>query len=400
MIISTAISVKFWEWEPIRKLSAGPKLLWIGLYTTGAGRLSVPGMFFGSITAMAEATHLLVDEVVLYLDKLLEHELVEYDREHRVLRFTKLPDACEAPNNGNCIRGWWRKFHSVPECQVRDAHVPMLRWLMEQAARENGRKISRDHEAAWSDTFATVQIPVNRKRGSRRLIEHDTSTPQQPSLFSEPDLRHSGADPEIRSDSCVSETIDERYPVERDQDQDQVSVSALGSGSVSGDPDPEPPPMPTASQAEAVPTLPQPLRLVPLPVDERSRLQGEIVRAIGYAHAMAFARVKKAVGSTAFGPSVVDDHAELRALVNAMSSLDGVRERLEYVLEIREKQAIHENSTKYFGAGMWRRGNYDKALSLELADVDGTRAAPGAKRSAFAVMDDVFEQIEAEEKLS
>lgn len=428
--IATQISVRFWEWEAIKNLPVGPKLLWLGLYTSGAGRLSVPGLFFGSITSMAEAVHMPVDETLVYLEQLLKADLVEYDRERRVLRFTKLPDACEAPYNGNNIRGWWRKFQCVPECQVRDAHVATLWWMIETSAKERGKPVSNDHREAWSETFGTVQIPAPRKRGVRSLIDHDTGTHSQPSLFgfmaqgtvpgvsTEPETYPSSPASDSPNDLATPETISKRFAHTRVQDQDRGPETVTGSGSDSY-PDPDPQITSRANQrrdgfipydgpvpaevwaSENRPTCgtiaPPPLRLVPLPVDERSARRAEIVRTIGPKHAMAFQRVKKAIGSTAFGPSVVDDHAELRQLLEEIP-LDDAMERCEHVLAVREAEAVRTNSMQYFGVGMWRRHNFMNALTREVADVDGSRSAPARSADVFSVADDAIEKFFASSK--
>jgi len=414
MSVYTKLGVKFWEWSDINALPAGPRLLWIGLYTSGQGRQSVPGLFYGSITAMADAVHLPVDEVLRYLDTLLEHDLVEYDRERRVLRFTKLPDAGEAPTNGNTIRGWWRKFQIVPQCLVRDAHIVTLRWIMDEWSRENGKPLSADHSKAWAETFGNaslVTIPPPRKRGVRRLLDNDTGTNVQPSLFGSNPFLAQGtlpgttAEPETYSSSPASgslndlatpETLSKPFRKERDQDQDRVKDPDQVSGSGSS-PDPE---VVTPRANPVCGTVsPPPLRLVPLPVDERDRRRAEIIRAIGPKHAMAFQRVKKAIGSTAFGPSVVDDFAELRQLLHEIP-LDDAMERCEHALVVREAEALNSRppSMQYFGSGMWRRRNFENALTREVADVDGSRSAPAARGvDAFEVSAQVFRELAAKE---
>lgn len=409
MSVYTKVGVKLHEWSEFTALPVGPRCLWMGLYTSGAGRQSVPGLFYGSITAMADAVHLPVDEVLGYLDKLLEHDLVEYDRERRVLRFTKLPDAGEAPTNGNTIRGWWRKFQIVPQCQVRDAHIATLRWLMQEWSRENGKPISNDHEKAWSETFGcgAVAIPPPRKRGVRRLLDNDTGTTTQPSLFGNPFLAQgtlpgTPAEPETYpslpasgslNDLAPPETLSKGFRKERDQDQDRVKDPDSGSASGSA-PDPE-----TTQRARACGTVSSPpaLRLVPLPVDDRTRRIAEIVRVIGPAHAMAFQRVKKAIGSTAFGPHVVGSYPELRELLEDLPSLEDAMERCEHVLAVREAEAMTSSSLQYFGAGMWRRHNFENALTRTLADVDGSRPPAGSRPSAFDVADKFFNELNAKE---
>lgn len=411
----TRLGCLFFEWQPIRHLDPTALKVWLVIYT----QCDIPGLWKCDLPDIASKAFLSPEVTLRALDKLRDADLIEFDRTQRVLRLTQLPDAAEWPNSPNILSSWWSIFQRrIPACDVRDAHVATMRWLLEEGAkqvpRSKTRKPSEAHEEIWSETFGTVKIPPRRARGQRRFSDSDTSTPEQPSLFRDPipdpileasvtDVRGPDATPVEVVENVSVGSHTGSHPKILSKRRDTETETDHGSASDSGSPDPEPPGVPTCGTVSSPPPdeTTRPLRLVPLPVDERSRLQSEIIRAIGYAHAMAFQRVKKQVGSTAFGPSVVDDHAELRQLVDAMPSLEGVRERLEYALAIREQQAVHENSVKYFGASMWRRGNYDKALALELKDVDGTRAAPGAKRSAFEVMDEAFDRIiAAEEKLS
>lgn len=179
----TRLGSALWDWEPFTQLADGAQILWLALYTSAEAKRIVPGLWHGSITTMAEAARKPVDETRSNLDKLLEADMVEFDVKLRVLRLTMLPDAGESPANPNVLRGWFRKFSTVPACAVRDAHVPVIRWLMDQWARDNGKAITPGHEQAWVETFGRIAVPAPRKRGVRRLAESDTSTPSQPSLF-------------------------------------------------------------------------------------------------------------------------------------------------------------------------------------------------------------------------
>lgn len=236
----TRFGSSIWNWEPFTQLDCGPQVLWIALYTTEEAKRIMPGLWHGSITTMAEAARKPVDETRIYLDALLEAELVEFDIKLRVLRLTQLPDCGESPPNANVLRGWWRKFTGVPACPVRDAHVTTVRWLMDTWSREAGKPISHGHEEVWKETFGRVVVPPPRRRGVRRLAESDTSTAVQPSLFSRPEtvpalpertvyalpegrsVDNSASDPELNK-IRDSETVSKRFPngLDRDPDQDQ-----------------------------------------------------------------------------------------------------------------------------------------------------------------------------------
>jgi hypothetical protein len=183
----TRIGGGLWDWEPWVNLElADARLLWLALYTTPAARRICPGLWHGGPLAMAEAARMGQSAVLSALDVLLDHELVEYDPRHRVLRLCELPDAGEYPDNGNILKGWWSRFKTVPACPIRDAHVRTIRWIMEQGATDKGRALSHHHHEAWAETFGTVTIPVPRRRGAKRVADSDTSTAAQPGLFGQP----------------------------------------------------------------------------------------------------------------------------------------------------------------------------------------------------------------------
>lgn len=246
----TKLGDGIWNWEPWRRLEGHDdpigcraRMLWLCIYTSPESKRMPPGLWHGSITTMADASGMSANDVFTSLDRLLEHRLVEHDQRLRVLRLTRLPDAHESPSNGNAIRGWYSKFKTVPECAVRNAHVTVIRWLLEEWCRTTGKVLSKDHAQAWSETFGRMEIPEATIRAGQRLIESDTSTPVQTSLFS-PSSRASGLggasephqdrDPkEIRD----SETHGRVTVVGLDQDQDQ-DQDLRSSSSLSGEGDP------------------------------------------------------------------------------------------------------------------------------------------------------------------
>lgn len=406
----TRLGCLFFEWAPIRHLDPTALKVWLVIYTQS----DIPGLWKCDLPDIASKAFLSAEVTLRALDELRAKGLIEFDRVQRVLRLTQFPDAAEWPASPNIIRSWWSIFQKkIPACDVRDSHVATMRWLLEEGARHvprsKTRRPSEAHEEAWQETFATVKIPVPRARGKRRFSDSDTSTPEQPSLFGDPipDPIQSLPPKDVRGPEAtpvdVSETArlgSHRDPILRDQNlrSDPDTDPVMGSGSGSGDPewglaqgtDPGTRTCGTVSTPPAQPAL----RLVPLPVDERDRRRAEIVRIIGPKHAMAFQRVKKAIGSTAFGPSIVDDFAELRQLLSEIP-LDDAMERCEHALAVREAEALHSNppSMQYFGSGMWRRRNFENALTREIADVDGSRSAPGARGSAFEVADDAISKF-------
>lgn len=192
MTLYTRIGACLWNWEPWLALDDGPRNLWLALYTTAEAKRIIPGLWHGSINQMAEASRRSFTDTWKNLDKLLEAEMVEFDQKHRVLRMTMLPDAGEYPASPTILASWWSKFLLVPTCLVRDAHVGIIRWILDTGAKQvkknrSGRPTPA-HEEMWEETFGTIAPVAARRRGIRRLSDqaNDTSTDVQPSLFASP----------------------------------------------------------------------------------------------------------------------------------------------------------------------------------------------------------------------
>jgi hypothetical protein len=170
------------NWPPLRAAGLPARWLWISLYISQ--RRSLPGLFVAGLPAIADVAKMTPDDCLLALDELIaDRDLVEYDREREVLRMTEFPDRFERPANGRHIRSWWTRFRAVPDCAIRNAHIRTLEWLLDDPTHPP----TQDHAKAWSETFGTVQQPVHRHRGVRRLLDNDTSTKVQPGLFQKPE---------------------------------------------------------------------------------------------------------------------------------------------------------------------------------------------------------------------
>lgn len=251
MSVFTAIGSQIWQWEPLRSVVHAhddltgflAQSLWLQLYTMPEAKNGVPGLMIASVNTIAEATGKAADLVRSLLDRLIEHDLVEFDVARRVLRLTQLPDTLEHPPNPNVLRGWWRRFQNIPDCPLKAAHVAVIRWLLEERVRETGKGTNVKIAAVWDETFGTVSIPAPRRRGARRL---------QMNLFPEAsDEQRNGsgngshAVDEVRSEGSSlqnpkpkeirdSETVPEPFRNGRVPDQDLVSGS-LSSGGGSGE---------------------------------------------------------------------------------------------------------------------------------------------------------------------
>ena len=128
---------------------------------------------------MGDAAEQTPNQVYNALDEIIKARLVSYDAENRVLRYRVLPDARERAHTWQAIHGWWRRFNTVPQCPQRDAHVPLLKWMMDQG------EVNEKMSDAWRQTFGTVFVP----RAEPDFVApslFDNSTSVQPSLFSPP----------------------------------------------------------------------------------------------------------------------------------------------------------------------------------------------------------------------
>lgn len=226
----TRIGSNIWSWAPFVSMPSAARCLWLAMYTCAEAKRLPAGLWHGGVGSLMEAAAMDHHEVVSTLDLMLEPKyalrestgpLIEYDQKLRVIRLVELPDAGEEPMNGKAIKGWYTKFITVPPCAVRDAHVSTIRWLIDEGARSRNKRPSADHEQAWDETFGKVQIPVPRRRGVRRLLDADTSTAVQPSLFHP---RASDPLPDTHPDT-VSDTHSEPSP-ETDRSDPVHSPSA------------------------------------------------------------------------------------------------------------------------------------------------------------------------------
>lgn len=235
----TYLPTSLWTWEPFTALPDHARILWLALYTSGTAKRLPPGLWEGSIAVMAETSHQDPDAVRDALDVMLQAGVVEFDQPKRLARLTDLPSTDERPMSANHVKGWWNSFKSLRECPLRNAHIPLLRWLADSVKPELRLKI----DEVWAQTFANLPIPALRHRGVRRLPNSfDTSTPTQPSLFPKADdvdplppdqkLDQSG----LIHRNVVAQTENQGFgggfdtPRDRDRDRDRDLLLGGGSG--------------------------------------------------------------------------------------------------------------------------------------------------------------------------
>lgn len=213
------VGIGIWHWfREIELDDPRDRNLWLALYTSGPAKRICTGLWHGEIPMMAGSASMRVDDCYSALDELIRRGLVEFDRKLSVLRFTKLPDAGERPASWKALKGMWNGFITVPKCAVRDRHVPLMRWLVEQGA------VSPDMETTWKQTFGSIPVPSEAPSPSP-LSDSDTSTRSQPGLFSKTTILQSSG---MTFDSVSIRQGSGRDPepdLDRDQDPDADTQS-------------------------------------------------------------------------------------------------------------------------------------------------------------------------------
>jgi hypothetical protein len=226
----TSLGAQIWRWRRWRNLDATTRLFWLGLYTSLHAKRMVPGLWHGSIPIMVDETGFSPEHVIRSVDRLLEADLIEYDRDTEVIRMTELPDAGEWPSNEMWLKGWWNRFTTVPACAIRDAHVTTLRWILDRGAKDRGKVVSNKVEQVWLETFGRIDIPTQRRRGISRLEgDSDTSTAVQPSLFSAPSLPPR---PSPQTDSITSRATSDQIPFSSENVSEATSEERVSRGSL------------------------------------------------------------------------------------------------------------------------------------------------------------------------
>lgn len=393
------------RWLRLRDLSCETRWLWLALFTDSSR--VIPGLWRGGIGAMSDLANFDRHQTVRCLDQLLEHDLIEYDATHGVLRLTELPDAWEWPMNGSTLIAWWRRFLDVPACPVRDAHLKLVWWLIETATRDStlraGRKneISADIRETWEETFGQIPMPTKRRQGVKRLLDEDTSTPVQPSLFAAspvptPVQSIVSATSPNTTELLVRHGVDHPGERERDSSPDLGSGSSLSpdSGEQVLDQIPEhtPPPGPP-------PTPVRVATVIPMAESEfaiRRKMGDEIWDSLnGRRNALAME-----LGLDP--PRVLHDQLPgRRALAERLrESGDHARDDADHVLAICEAEARASGSMQWFAGCMFEPKSWAFKLALTLADaVQNGKRVRDRQQSANEVVGEVFADLARQEQL-
>lgn len=209
----SSFGISLFSWEKLMKCTFAGRWLFVTCLGDGNAKRSVPGLWPGNEYAMAAAISANLSEACTALDDLIVNQLVSYDQRNMLVRILDMPDAFERPHTFQAISSMWNRFRSIRQCPQRDAHVPMLKWMLEQG------KVNEKMQETWRTTFGTIRVPDHLPLfGSPS--SNDTSTSVQPSLFAPREQRALPAPPE-------SNNLDLRHygtplPLDQDPDQDLV----------------------------------------------------------------------------------------------------------------------------------------------------------------------------------
>lgn len=328
----TRIHQNIWLWEPFFSLPVDARHLWLMLYTSSPGN-ELPGIWKGSVGMMAMVAKISFQDASHALQELLDRGMVEYDKGHEVLRMTKLPDTGEYPTAPNIIFAWWNRFNNILPCDVRDRHVTTLRWLIEQGAKDSkskSKKPSSKHEEVWEETFGTI-TPSEAPAPSVSVIDNDTSTQFQPSLFSKPNNSN--------GNKGFREGLGNPQEKEKEKEKEQLSGSHPASVSVS---DPEAALVPIAKVIQ-FPRAPDVLR--------------ELVAGFAVRVNAARGRVAHELGMRDVRPIALMG-GEQTLLSRLKESADPAGD-LDHVLRIAELEAVKKRQIRWLSwsiaePGAWR----------------------------------------------
>src|SRR6185295_15792399 len=303
-------------------------------------------------------------------------------RDHRVLLLAKLCGWNRRETIG-CLLDIWalcydRVSEYLPEAgiDVTSEHDGFARKLIEVGLASPGKGGMVRISGAKQRIEYLRKQQASGRLGGLKSAERRTKRPKAR-------LSNPSSDPQATLNLTLEGSVNPPDPVP-DSDSSPVPVPDL-------DPVPDAP-TPEISPPRSRPWTPTLVESL----DEREKLKREIVAAIGPKHAMAFARVKSQLGSTALGPSVGDRFDQLRELLDEIPSLDGMQERCEYALAIQEAEALQKRTMQYFGSSMWKRATFEKALTFELDDVNGMRATATDGPTALAMAE--LRELERKER--
>lgn len=173
----TGISSQLSRWKPLRRVKPAARWLWISLYTSREALAALPGLFPGTLYTISDAAGLdSLNEASNLMEQLVEAKLSQWDVENELIRLTELPDHLARAHTDHAIKGWWSRFRNIPQCALRDSHIPTL-WNLIAAGTVNDKM-----REMWKTTFGTI-VPPEALPSFLLPSSSDTGTAVQPSLF-------------------------------------------------------------------------------------------------------------------------------------------------------------------------------------------------------------------------
>ncbi len=319
---------RMWDDEKFVQLDDAAQILWNYLLTGPEAAQGPPGLILMGIAALAEARRRSSTEIANSLEVLRKAGMVEIDPTFRLIRLPKAP-FYRPPANPNVIRGWYRRWSSLPNSQLKYAHLETMRLAMNQAEvapgtrdafeQTFGRDLARRVAFRAGDAAAVraeqIPVPTSQDRHLQVSMSFDPSPVQD--LEQDP--------PAARVLPAAGETISEPFA---NGSRMVDSGNASGSPSVSVSEIWEPP----------APAAPPPDPVADLAAElQRDRLQRlQRLRAVG-------------VGADLPEPTLADagSSGPVRRLVRGWISAvgaAGARQRGQHLLDVLEAQARGERS--------------------------------------------------------
>jgi len=117
---------------------------------SGRHSLEIPGLMVTGPAALAEEMGNSVEEVHAALEGLEQRHRIQWNRQQRVIRIPKALEFYPAPGP-NIVRGWFRKWESIPNCELKYIHVETVSGKVSLSADS-----AETMQKAWRETFARV----------------------------------------------------------------------------------------------------------------------------------------------------------------------------------------------------------------------------------------------------
>jgi len=315
------VDVRLWNDRRFLVLPDDLKLLWMFLLSTPS-TLAIPGVIVGGPASLAEQMGWTTERFTQGLHGLFDRGM-KLRFEGRVIWLSNALKY-QRPDSPNALRGWAKCWDDIPEGDLKEKIWDALRIACKSKGKARSKNFEEWFPKVWGEGYA------------------------QPSLELSTPGSGSGSRSETRSRSGSTP------PRQGAQDLSPDSEA---------DPEAEKAPVPT-------------LRVVSQ-VDE-------LVAEIGNAHEQAYETVRAALGSRV-PPFPCAEHPQLRAFLENLPSLDGVREGCLHALRVQERRARDQQTTKWFGAFMWTNHTYNLSQSCEDPRIPAPRSSSSKANTQTAL---------------